>query len=115
MSTYYQDYYDSNSYNYDYYDPPHDPPRGVRRGSDLVAAASGGGDCCPHVVDNGLFAATLAAFPIVTYLIYEQILMFIMMRRRKRTFQDVCESSVQCNVIFQGKYGFRACSGKIGH
>ena len=77
MSSYYQqDYYydNSNLYNYDYeYNYNNNDPipqqskhrsRNLRRGTDLVAAASGGGDCCPHVVDSGLFAATLAAIPI---------------------------------------------------
>ena len=61
-----------------------DGPHGY---GDQAIAASGGGDCCPHVVDPLLFTSVLAAVPIVTFFIRQAITMNIMGRRKRSSKQ----------------------------
>ena len=115
MSDYNYDY--TNSYsnsNYDYgdsYDYNYDRPAKNninRKSADLVGAfSSGGGDCCPHVVDASFFVLTIGAIAVGTYLIQQRIIMDLGKKRRKKRrkrsniYEEVCETA-QCALISQG-------------
>ena len=80
-------------------------------GSDLLGAfSSGGGDCCPHVVDASFFVLTIGAIAVGTYLIQQRIIMDLGKKRRKKRrkrrsnliyHQDICETA-QCTLISPG-------------
>ena len=103
---YYDQIYSSSDDYYDYNYPSRDYQYDNRRTSDLVAAASGGGDCCPHVVDPTFFTLTMAALAVAVYLLNQAITMNIggRKRRRKRSpksiefmYQESCDA-VKCVV-----------------
>ena len=82
-----------------------------RKSADLVGAfSSGGGDCCPHVVDASFFVLTIGAIAVGTYLIQQRIIMDLGKKRRKKRrkrrsnliyHQDICETA-QCTLISPG-------------
>ena len=73
------------------------------RKSDLVAAASGGGDCCPHVVDPLFYGAILAGIAAAVYFINIEITMNLRRRkRRKRNAKCDMDDQISC-LLGQGK------------
>ncbi len=88
----YADYYGSHDYNPSP-NRKHRPDPLAMSSNDLVAAASGGGDCCPHVVDPLLFTAALVAIPVAVFYLNQQITMNLgRKRRRKRNLQSEISS-----------------------
>ena len=113
---YYDQMYSSSEY-YDYNYPSSDyqyaQPQSDRRiESDLVGAASGGGDCCPHVVDPTFFALTKAGIAVAVYALNLAITMNLRRRRKRRKrspkhphnliFQESCDD-VKC-VTLKGRF-----------
>ena len=106
------DYGDSYDYNYDRSaDRRANRPaknNNNRKSADLVGAfSSGGGDCCPHVVDASFFVLTIGAIAVGTYLIQQRIIMDLGKKRRKKRrkrsniYEEVCETA-KCALISQG-------------
>ena len=90
-------YYDYNDYgsSFNYAKnpgPAPSPPKISERQSgswdirDMFIAPSGGHSqkCCPHVVDPLGFLAFLAAIPIATFFLNNQIVMFLGKKKKKR-------------------------------
>ena len=116
MSNYNYDYpnsygsYDYGDYNYDL-SSANNNNNNRKSASDLVGAfSSGGGDCCPHVVDASFFVLTIGAIAVGTYLIQQRIIMDLGKKRRKKRrkrrsnliyHQDICETA-QCTLISPG-------------
>ena len=69
----------------------------TNRRTDLVAAASGGGDCCPHVVDPTLFFLVFAAVPVAVYAVYVAITMNLMRRRKRRKRSETNVNRTEIN------------------
>ena len=108
------DYGDSYDYNYDrsadrrHANRPAKNNNNNRKSADLVGAfSSGGGDCCPHVVDASFFVLTIGAIAVGTYLIQQRIIMDLGKKRRKKRrkrsniYEEVCETA-KCALISQG-------------
>ena len=120
MSSYY-DYYNSDTeqnydspqyeYNYDYQNTQNQGTRSTKkspnRKSDQVAAfSSGGGDCCPHVVDPIFYFAILAGIGVAVYYINEAITMNLRRRkRRKRSVRSEIDDQIS-DVIYKGNSEF---------
>ena len=69
----------------------------------MVAAASGGGDCCPHVVDPLFYGAILAGIAAAVYFINIEITMNLRRRkRRKRNAKCDMDDQISC-LLGQGK------------
>ena len=120
MSSYY-DYYNSETepnydspqyeYNYDYPNPRDQERRPVKkspsRKSDQVAAfSSGGGDCCPHVVDAGFYFAILAGIAVAVYLINEAITMNLRRRKRRKRNADQVDVDQISDLVYEGNDNF---------
>ena len=136
MSDYNYDYPNSYSnYNYDYGDydynydrsddrhanRPANDNNNNRKSDDLVGAfSSGGGDCCPHVVDASFFVLTIGAIAVGTYLIQQRIIMDLGKKRRKKRrkrsnlYQEVCETA-ECKLIYPGMVYFEKKVKKINY
>ena len=61
---------------------------GSPRSGDLYAAASGGGDCCPPVVDQYTWLALIAGIALATYFLRIAITTNIMAGRKRRKRED---------------------------
>ena len=93
-------------YEYDYYNNQHQGSNSAKnpRRSDLVAAASAGGDCCPHVVDPIFYFGILAGIAVAVYYINQAITMNL--RRRKRRKRNTNSDTIdnQSHFLMIGKY-----------
>ena len=71
---------------------------------DMFIAPSGGyhDPCCPHVVDPIALLAFLAAIPLVTFFLNQQIIMFIGKKKRKRNFGTLTPGGTVAAVGING-------------
>ena len=85
------DEYDHENTDYDQYEDEengsqnHYIQRRKKTPSDLAGAASGGGECCAHVVSPLVFLATFAGLAIATFFLRMAITKKLGKRRRRRS------------------------------